>query len=267
MPDACPACGSHAVRDEGEAAWYCANSACPAQLVRGVEHFVSRGALDIAGFGIRQAELFVELGFIRDLADVFYLDADKLLVLEGFGEKKVANLMVAIEAAKSQPPARLLIALGIKGVGEVAAEDLMAHFGGLDALGQATIDDLQAISGIGPVLAQSIVDWFSQEPNRRVIEKLVAAGVTTAQTKAEVVADALPLAGLTFVITGTLPTLSRDAAKDLIKANGGKVTDSVSKNTSYLVAGEAAGSKLDKANQIGVPVIDEDGLRAMISRE
>ncbi len=267
MPDACPACGSHAVRDEGEAAWYCANSACPAQLVRGVEHFVSRGALDIAGFGIKQAELFVELGFIRDLADVFYLDADKLLVLEGFGEKKVANLMAAIEAAKSQPPARLLIALGIKGVGEVAAEDLMAHFGGLDALGQAAAEELQAIPGIGPVLAQSIVDWFSQEPNRRVIEKLVAAGVTTAQTKAEVVADALPLAGLTFVITGTLPTLSRDAAKDLIKANGGKVTDSVSKNTSYLVAGEAAGSKLDKANQIGVPVIDEDGLRAMISRE
>ncbi len=261
MPDTCPVCGSHAVRDEGEAAWYCANSACPAQLVRGVEHFVSRGALDIAGFGIKQAELFVELGFIRDLADVFYLDADKLLVLEGFGDKKVANLMAAIEAAKSRPPARLLIALGIKGVGEVAAEDLMAHFGGLDALGQATVEELQAISGIGPVLAQSIVDWFSQAPNRRVIEKLVAAGVTTAQAKAEVKAGALPLAGLTFVITGTLPTLSRDAAKDLIKANGGKVTDSVSKNTSYLVAGEAAGSKLDKANQLGVPVIDEDGLR------
>lgn len=266
MPDACPACGSHAVRDEGEAAWYCANSACPAQLVRGVEHFVSRGSLDVAGFGIKQAELFVERGFIRDLADVFYLDAGRLLELEGFGEKKVANLMAAIEAAKSRPPARLLIALGIKGVGEVAAEDLMAHFGSLDALARATAAELQAIPGIGPVLAQSIVDWFSQEPNRRVVEKLVAAGVTTVEMRAGAAAGAaaLPLAGLTFVITGTLPTLSRDAAKELIKAHGGKVTDSVSKNTSYLVAGEAAGSKLDKANQIGVPVIGEDALRAMI---
>lgn len=266
MPDACPACGSHAVRDEGEAAWYCANSACPAQLVRGVEHFVSRSSLDIAGFGIKQAELFVERGFIRDLADVFYLDAGRLLELEGFGEKKVANLMAAIEAAKSRSPARLLIALGIKGVGEVAAEDLMAHFGSLDALARATAAELQAIPGIGPVLAQSIVDWFSQEPNRRVVEKLVAAGVTTVEMRAGAAAGAaaLPLAGLTFVITGTLPTLSRDAAKELIKAHGGKVTDSVSKNTSYLVAGEAAGSKLDKANQIGVPVIGEDALRAMI---
>lgn len=266
MPETCPACGSHAVRDEGEAAWYCANSACPAQLVRGVEHFVSRSSLDIAGFGIKQAELFVERGFIRDLADVFYLDAGRLLELEGFGEKKVANLMAAIEAAKSRPPARLLIALGIKGVGEVAAEDLMAHFGSLDALARATAAELQAIPGIGPVLAQSIVDWFSQEPNRRVVEKLVAAGVTTVEMRAGAAAGAaaLPLAGLTFVITGTLPTLSRDAAKELIKAHGGKVTDSVSKNTSYLVAGEAAGSKLDKANQIGVPVIGEDALRAMI---
>jgi DNA ligase (NAD+) len=268
MPERCPACGAAAVRVAGEAAWYCVNSACPAQLVRSVEHFVSRGALDIAGFGIRQAELFVELGFIKDLADVYYLDAAKLIELEGFGEKKVANLMAAIAASKTRGPARLLIALGIQGVGEVVAEDLMAHYDSLVALAAAPLDELQAIPGIGPVLAQSVVDWFAQEPNRQVLAKLQAAGVTTAQAKAEaeVKAEAQPLAGLTFVITGTLPTLGRDQAKELLKAHGGKVTDSVSKNTSYLLAGEAAGAKLTKAQQLGVPIIAEDDLRQMIHR-
>ena len=200
MPKACPVCGSEAVRVAGEAATYCVNSACPAQLVRGVEHFVSRGAMDIAGFGIKQAELFVELGYIADLADVYYLDADKLLAQEGYGEKKVANLLAAIEASKSRPPARLLIALGIQGVGEVVAEDLMAHFSSLDALAAAPVEDLQAIPGIGPILAQSVFDWFAREPNRRLIEKLKAAGVTTAQAEAEVKVEAeAPAVGRTDV--------------------------------------------------------------------
>lgn len=264
MPQTCPACGAPAVRDPGEAAWYCINSACPAQLVRGVEHFVSRGAMDIAGFGIRQAELFVEKGFIRDLADIFYLNPDELRRLEGYGDKRVANLMAAIEAAKARPPARLLNALGIKGVGEVVAEDLMAHFGSLDALSQASVEELQAIPGIGPVLAQSIADWFRQEPNRRLIEKLKAVGVRTAEVERPVAPGAAqPLASLTFVITGTLPTMSREEAREFIKAHGGKVTDSVSKNTSYLVAGEAAGSKLAKALQLGIPIIDEAELRRL----
>lgn len=263
MPRQCPVCGAAVVRVAGEAATYCVNSACPAQLVRGVEHFVGRSAMDIAGFGIKQAELFVALGFIRDLADIYYLAADKLLALEGYGEKKVANLLAAIEASKSRPPARLLTALGIRGVGEVVAEDLMAHYGSVDALAAASAEELQAIPGIGPVLAQSIVDWFSQAPNRQMLQKLKAAGVTTAQVQAGAQAQAQPLAGLTFVITGTLPTMSRDDAKAFIKAHGGKVTDSVSKNTSYLVAGEAAGSKLDKALLLGVPVIDEEALRRL----
>jgi DNA ligase (NAD+) len=269
MPKACPVCGSEAVRVAGEAATYCVNSACPAQLVRGVEHFVSRGALDIAGFGIKQAELFVELGYVADLADVYYLDADKLLAQEGYGEKKVANLLAAIEASKTRAPARLLVALGIRGVGEVVAEDLMAHFNSLDAVAAAPVEELQAIPGIGPILAQSVFDWFAREPNRRLIGKLKDAGVTTAQAKAEVKAEAgvRPLAGLTFVITGTLPTMSRDEAKDFIRAYGGKVTDSVSKSTSYLVAGESAGSKLDKATQFGVSVIDETALRNMVGAE
>ncbi|MEJ5198744.1 MAG: helix-hairpin-helix domain-containing protein, partial [Anaerolineae bacterium] len=228
------------------------------------EHFVSRSAMDIAGFGIRQAELFVERGFIKDLADIYYLKPEALLELEGFGEKKVANLMAAIEASKARPPARLLTALGIQGVGEVVAEELMAHYDSLDDLAAAPLEELQMIEGIGPVLAQNIVDWFAQEPNRRVLEKLKAAGVTTGRPRTAVKAAAQPLAGLTFVITGTLPTLSRDQAKELIKAYGGKVTDAVSKSTSYLVAGEAAGSKLAKAQQLGVPIISEDDLRRMI---
>jgi DNA ligase (NAD+) len=266
MPDRCPVCGERAERLPGEAATYCVNSACPAQLVRGVEHFVSRGAMEIAGFGIKQAELFVELGFIKELADIYYLDPQKLLGLDGFAEKKVSNLMAAIEASKQQPVARLLTALGIKGVGEVVAEDLMTHYDSLDALAAAPAEELQAIPGIGPVLAQSIADWFVQEPNRRVLARLKAAGVRTAQERApagEAPAAELPLAGLTFVITGTLPTMSREEAKEFIKAHGGKVTDSVSKNTDYLVAGEAAGSKLEKAIKLGVPVIDEAQLRKM----
>jgi DNA ligase (NAD+) len=252
-----------AVRVQGEAATYCVNSACPAQLVRGVEHFVGRSAMDIAGFGIRQAELFVELGYIRDLADVYYLDPDRLIGLEGFGEKKVANLMDAIAASKSRPPARLLTALGIKGVGEVVAETLMDHYHSLDALATAPVEELQEVSGIGPVLAQSIADWFAQEPNRLVVEKLKRAGVTTAQARPELQEGSQPLADLTFVVTGTLPTLSRDAVKDFIKAHGGKVTDSVSANTDYLVAGENPGSKLTKAQRLGVSIIDEDALRRM----
>ncbi len=192
MPKTCPICGSEAVRVAGEAATYCVNSACPAQLVRGVEHFVSRGAMDIAGFGIKQAELFVALGYIKDLADVYYLDPKVLLEQEGYAEKRVANLIAAIEASKARPPARLLTALGIRGVGEVVAEDLMSHYDSIEALGAASADELQSIPGIGPVLAQSIVDWFAQAPNRQVLRKIEAAGVTTARPKAEA---AIPAGG------------------------------------------------------------------------
>ena len=258
--------GGAAVRVEGEAATYCVNNACPAQLVRGVEHFVGRSAIDIAGFGIRQAELFVELGFIGDLADVYYLDPVALEGLEGFGEKKVANLMAAIAASKERPPARVLTALGIRGIGEVVSEILMEHYGSLDALALAPLEALQEIPGIGPVLARNIVDWFAQAPNLHVVEKLKRAGVTTAQMAATSPEGTQPLAGLTFVVTGTLPTLSREAAKEFIKRRGGKVTDAVSKNTDYLVAGESAGSKLTRAQQLGVAVIDEAALREIASR-
>ncbi len=265
MPKVCPVCGQPVERAPGEAATYCVNSACPAQLVRGIEHFVSRSAMDIEGFGIRQAELFVERGFIRELADVYYLDPDKLLALEGYGERRVQNLMRAIEESKGRGPARLLSAVGIRGVGEVVAELLIDHYGSIDALGTAPLSELQALPGIGPVLAQNIADWFGKAPNRQLIECLKAAGVKTAVEPQESDPTAQPLAGLTFVITGTLPGLSRDQARELIKASGGKVTDSVSSNTNYLVAGESAGSKLDKARQLGVTIIDEARLRQLIT--
>jgi DNA ligase (NAD+) len=220
--------------------------------------------MDIEGFGIRQAEIFVEMGFLQDVADIYSLASERLLPLEGFGAKKVANLMAAIEASKEQPPSRLLTALGIHGVGSTVAQVLMEHYGSLDALGAASREDLQQIPGIGPKLAESIADWFSRETNQRVVGKLKAAGVRTELETVET-AGPQPLAGLTFVITGTLPAMSREQATAFIEAHGGKVTGSVSGHTDYLLAGEKAGSKLDKAQKLGVKIIDEGALRKMVA--
>ncbi len=266
MPGHCPVCGEPVERPEGEVAYYCVNAACPAQLVRSVEHFVSRGAMDIEGFGIRQAELFVELGFLRDMADIYYLEAEQLLPLEGFGEKKVANLLAAIEASKERSPARLLTALGIQGIGVTVAQILMDQFHSLDALATASAEEMQQIPGIGPKLAQSVADWFTHKPNRQVIEKLKFAGVCT-EAEAVQPAGPQPLAGLTFVITGTLPSMSREQAQATIEAVGGRVTGSVSGKTDYLLAGERAGSKLAKAEKLGVTVIDEAALRQMVNKD
>jgi DNA ligase (NAD+) len=231
--------------------------------VRSVEHFVSRGAMDIDGFGIQQAALFVDQGFIHDVGDIYYLAAEQILPLEGFAEKKVSNLMAAIDASKERSPARLLTALGIQGVGVTVAQLLMDHFGSLDTLAAAPQEELERIPGIGPKLAASVVDWFSHEPNRQVVEKLKAAGVRTKAEKVEI-AGGQPLEGLTFVITGTLPTMSREQAKAFVQSHGGRVTGSVSGKTDYLVAGERAGSKLSKAEKLDVPVLDEDALKRMV---
>jgi DNA ligase (NAD+) len=244
-------------------AFYCVNAACPAQLVRSVEHFVSRGAMDIEGFGIRQAELFVDLGFLHDVADIYYLRAEQILPLEGFGEKKVSNLMAAIEASKDQSPARLLTALGIQGVGVTVAQLLIDHYHSLDALAAAPREELEQIPGIGPKLAGSVADWFARETNRQIITKLEAAQVRTT-LEAIKVAGPQPLAGLTFVITGTLPTMSREQAKSLVETHGGRVTGSVSGKTDYLLAGERAGGKLAKAEKLGVTVLGEAALLEMV---
>jgi DNA ligase (NAD+) len=262
-PSACPACGQPAEHFEAEVAWYCVNAACPAQLVRNVEHFVSKGSLDITGLGYKIVEQLINAGLVRDVADLYTLTREHLLALEGFADKKADNLLAAIAESKRQSLPRLLTALGIHGVGEVSARDLSAAFPTLDLLASASADQLQMVAGIGPNIAAAIVDWFSRERNQAVLAKLKAAGVWPSSSSVVGRPASGPLSGLTFVVTGTLPTLSRDGAKEFIEAHGGKVTDSVSRNTSYLVLGEAPGSKYQKAQDLGVKVIGEDELRKM----
>jgi DNA ligase (NAD+) len=267
MPTACPDCGQPLMRPPGEAATYCVNNACPTQLVRAVEYFVARHAMDIESFGIKQAELFVQQGLIKDLADIYYLPWEAVGKLEGYKAKRLENLRNGIEASKQRPVYRLLTALGIRFIGEVVAEVLMQQYGSLDKLMNATAAELNEIEGIGPRIAESVVEFFALEPNRQLVAKFAAAGVQVAETpKAPPADQPQPFAGLTFVVTGTLPTWSRDEAHDFIKVHGGKVTGSVSSSTSYLVVGESAGSKLSKAQQLGVPVLSEEELRALAQR-
>lgn len=259
-PFKCPTCGQSVEHFEGEVAWYCVNAACPAQLLRNVEHFVSRGAMDIVGLGYKIVEQLIEEGLVKDVADLFTLTKDQLLNLDGFGEKKAENLLNALEQGKAQSLNRLITALGIHGVGEVMAKDLSAAFGRLDKLANVSVDELMSIEGIGPNIAESIVDWFAKPSNKKLLGKLKKAGVWPVEAQKHPPSSA-KLSGLTFVITGTLPTLSRDEAKEFIESNGGKVIDSVSKKTSYLVLGENPGSKLGKAQSLGLKVIDETQLR------
>ncbi len=278
LPRTCPSCGQPVERLEDEVAFYCVNAACPAQLVRNVEHFVSRGAMDIVGMGTRIVEKLIETGKVKDVADMYYLKrAD---ILEAVTKKdrktekeppgKIAeNLLASIEASKTRSLARLITALGIRGAGEVSATDLASHFTDLDALSKASADDLQQIAGIGPSVAESVAEWFSRPANKDVIKKLKAAGVwpqggarANAKNRASNTFD-----GKTFVITGTLPTFSRDDAKEFIESHGGKVTDSVSKKTSYLVLGEAPGSKYEKAKSLGVKIIGEDELKKLVDQK
>lgn len=265
MPELCPVCGQPLVRPEGEAATYCVNSACPAQLVRSVEHFVGRAAMDIESFGIKQAKLFVAEGYILDLADIYHLPWEKIRELEGYGDKRVDKLRAGVEESKSRPVARLLTGLGIRFVGEVVAEMLVERYHSLDKLMQASEEELAQIEGIGSRIAKSVAGYFALEPNRALIAKFAAAGVRVEDEVVEETSDpgAKPWEGLVFVVTGTLPTLSRDEAKEYIEVRGGKVTGSVSSKTDYLVVGENAGSKLDKARQLGVKTLEEAELRAL----
>jgi len=270
----CPSCGQPVEHFEGEVAWYCVNAACPAQLLRNIEHFVSRGAMDIVGLGTRIVEKLIETGRVKDVADIYGLK--RANILEAVTKKdrktekeppgKIAdNLLAAIEASKSRSLGRLIAALGIHGVGEVGAGDLARHFSDLDALSKASADEIQQIDGIGPSVAESVADWFSLPYNLKVLKKLKASGVwpqggegAGAKSRAS---DAF--SGQTFVITGTLPTFSREDAKAFIESHGGKVTDSVSKKTSYLVLGEAPGSKFDKAKSLGVKIVGEEELKKL----
>ena len=261
-PQICPTCGQPVEHLEGEVAWYCVNAACPAQLIRHLEHFVSRSAMDIAGLGIKIVEQLVAAGLVSDVADLYTLTPIQLLALEGFAEKKAENLLSAIEVSRSQPLSRLINALGIRSVGEVLAADLTTHYPDLDALSRATAADLQQIEGVGPNIAAAIVDWFARPSNQNLLHKLRSVGLwpTAAAPRSS---GPQPFAGLSFVVTGTLPGFTREGVKEFIESHGGKVIDSVSKKTSYLVLGENPGSKLDKARSLGVPVIDEAQLRQL----
>lgn len=262
-PKTCPECGEPVSHIEGEVAWYCVNPACPEQLVRNIEHFVSRSTLDIVGLGIKIVEQLVQEGLVSDVADLYTLTVAQLLEQEGFAEKKAENLVVAIQESKDKPLSRLLFALGIRGVGEVVGADLADHYRSLDELSKASAEDLIEIEGIGPNIGQAIVDWFSLPANRKVLKKLKANGMWPIQQERAASSVSGIFEGKTFVITGTLATMSRDEAKGFIQDRGGKVTGSVSKNTDYLLAGEKAGSKLTKAEALGVTVLDEAQLLAM----
>jgi DNA ligase (NAD+) len=272
-PATCPACGQPVEHFAGEVAWYCVNAACPAQLVRNVEHFVSKGGMDINGLGIKIVEKLIETGAVKDVADIYRLKREDILEAVTKKDRKTEkeppgkiaeNLLAAIETSRRQPLNRLITALGIRGVGEVVAGDLARAFPSLDLLEKASVDDLQQIEGVGPNIAEAIVDWFDRGRNRKVLEKLKAARVWPVNQQSTIDnRQSGPLTGMTFVVTGTLPTFSRDGVKDYIEAHGGKVIDSVSKNTSYLVLGEAPGSKYDKAKALGIQIVGEAELRKL----
>ena len=274
-PIKCPACGQAVEHFEGEVAWYCVNAACPAQLLRNAEHFVSRGAMDVEGLGIKIVEKLIDTNKVRDVADIYGLTREDILEAVTKKDRKTKseppgkiadNLLASINSSKVRPLSRLINALGIHGVGEVMAKDLSQNFIDLDELEKVKVENLMQIQGIGPSIAESIVDWFSLPFNKQVLRKLKSAGVwPKGESKAQKKEGAL--SGLTFVITGTLPTLSRDGVKDFVEGNGGKVVDSVSRKTSYLVLGENPGSKLDKAKSLDVKIINESQLKELTTRD
>jgi len=256
MPEACPVCHAPVEHDEGEAAYYCSNPDCPVRIARSLEHYTSRGALDIEGFGEERCAMLVRLGFVQSLADLYALPGQReaLLAIEGLGEKTLDALFAHLEASKRQPLHRLLIGLGIRHVGTETARALAMHFGTLDALRSATLDDLQAVDGIGPVVAQAVFTWFQDQRHLALLGRLVAAGVRTDE---DVSARGGILDGLTIIVTGSLGRWSRNEVEQLIKSLGGKVGASPSKKTSFVVAGEGGGGKREKADALGVEIIDE----------
>jgi DNA ligase (NAD+) len=261
----CPECGSHVVRLEGEAAVRCTGGLyCPAQRKQALLHFASRRALDIEGLGDKLVDQLVDRGLVHTPADVYGLDLDTLAGLERMAEKSATNLLDAIETSKATTLARFIFALGIRNVGETTAKDLARHFGSLDKLIAAHAADLLAVRDVGPIVAESIVQFFAESHNLGVVRKLQAAGVHWPESAGMQQSTGI-LAGKTLVLTGTLPSLTRDAAKEMIEAAGGKVAGSVSKKTDYVVAGEEAGSKLARAQELGVPILDEAGLLALLA--
>ncbi len=268
MPGNCPVCGSTVVREPGEVDHRCTGGLfCAAQRKQALLHFAQRRAVDIEGLGDKLVDQLVDSGLVRTLPELYKLGLAKLAALDRMADKSAQNIVNALEKSKHTTLPRFLFGLGIRHVGEATAKDLARHFGGIDRIMDASVEQLLAVRDVGPVVAQSIRTFFDQAHNREVVEQLRAAGVTWPEHEPSAEADAasLPLSGKTLVLTGTLPTLSRDEAKAMIEAAGGKVAGSVSKKTHYVIAGEEAGSKLEKAQSLGVPVLDEAGLLALLA--
>lgn len=266
MPTHCPSCGTPLVRPGTEVAWRCPNVAgCIEQRKRRIEYAVSREALDIVGFGEKQAALLVDLGLITDVADIFGLTSDDFAGLEGFGERKISKLIDAIIAAKQQPVTRVLISMGITLVGTTVSQLLLQRFDSLAALADATAEEIASIEGVGPGIAQSVSEYFAVPTNRALIAKLTAAGLQTSGGATRIISGTA-LAGMVFVVTGSFATMSREQAETLIAEHGGKATGSVSKKTTYVLAGSEPGaSKTSKAAELGVPILDETQFRQMIT--
>jgi DNA ligase (NAD+) len=262
MPEKCPVCGGHVVRAEGEADHRCVNQKCPAKLRETILHFASRGVMNIDGMGDALVTQLTERGVVKDVADIYKLKKTQLLSLERMGEKSADNVLREIDNSKKLPLERVIYGLGIRFVGERTAQFLAEHFGDISALEKAGEEELQQVEEVGPRIAKSIVEFFAEPRNRELVEELRAAGLTLKGKKKE---RGTRLAGKTFVLTGTLGNYTRDEAKKLIEDAGGKVVGSVSKKTDYVVAGADAGSKLDKAKELGVAVVDEKGMEKLLS--
>jgi DNA ligase (NAD+) len=262
----CPICASPIAKEEGEADWRCTGGiTCPAQCKQAFLHFASRRAVEIEGLGDKVVDQLVDAGLVRTLPELYKLGFAKLNELERMGEKSARNLLEAIERSKSTTLPRFLYGLGIRHVGEGTSKDLARHFGDIDKLMDASVEQLLEVNDVGPIVANSVRAFFDQPHHREVVEQLRAAGVHWPAIEGTASDAHRPLLGKTLVITGTLPTLGRDEAKELIEAAGGKVSGSVSKKTNWLVAGEEAGSKLDKARELGIAILDEAGLQALLA--
>lgn len=262
LPDVCPSCGEKVVKDD-EAAYRCVNPHCPSAIYRSIIHFASRNAMNIDGLGPAIVQTLIENGHISNLSDLYYLSEEELLKLERMGKKSVDNLIKAIENSKENPLSKVVFGLGIRNIGQKAAELLCAKFNTIDELITALYDEIVTIDGFGDIMAQSVVSYFKDEENLKLIERLKSANLKMIEPKKQ---QSDTLSGLTFVITGTLPSLSRNEAKELIEKNGGKVSSSVSKKTNYLLAGEEAGSKLTKATELNIKIISQAELEDMINK-
>jgi DNA ligase (NAD+) len=264
MPTQCPVCGGRVSRPEGEAVSRCIAADCPAQLIGRILHFASRRAMRIEGLGFALADQLIEKKMVKDVADIYSLTLDDLVSLERMAKKSATNVLNQIETSKSRDLSNLIYGLGIRHVGERTAGILAREFGSLERLSQASVEELDNVHEIGLTMAESIHDWFADEGNARLCERLRAAGVRTELEKTASKKEPQTFAGKVFVLTGTLPTMTRDEATGLIETRGGRVTSSVSKKTDFVLAGAEPGSKLDKANQLGVKVIDENEFKKLI---